>query len=98
MSCEPNADVAKPFTFATLDSTSGVASGDLPDGQFLRFGSFGCPALWQKIFRFPRRANQIYDSPHPASIRGALAIVTNVGAGCNGRGGGARRAALIRLR
>jgi len=34
MSCEPNADVAKPFAFATPGSTSGVASGDLPDGHF----------------------------------------------------------------
>jgi hypothetical protein len=30
--------------------------------------------------------------------QGRFAIVTDVGAGCDGRGGGARRAALIRFR
>jgi hypothetical protein len=32
-----------------------------------------------KIFRLTRRANHFYNFVHPASIRGALAIVTNVG-------------------
>jgi hypothetical protein len=32
---------------------------------------------------------------HSVPKRGALAIVTNVGTGCDGRDGGARRAALL---
>ena len=41
-------------------------------------------------FYFRRRANHIYDSRHPVPGEGALAIVTNVGTGCGGRGGGVR--------
>ena len=51
-----------------------------------------CPT-WQetyfaplKIFRLTRHPNQTYNSRHPVPRRGALAIVTNVGAGCGGRG------------
>src|ERR1700719_921542 len=58
-------------------------STDLPDGQIsdLRVQSrlLTCPALSQKIFRLTRRANHSYRFARPASIRGALAIVTNVG-------------------
>jgi hypothetical protein len=59
-------------------------------------GYSGCPAPFGKIFRFPRRANQKYDSPRPASIRGAYASSRTLGAGCGGRDGVARRAALAR--
>jgi hypothetical protein len=45
-----------------------------------------CPVLLPKIFRFARRANQNYKLRRPVLLRGALAIVTNVGAGCGGRG------------
>jgi len=41
------------------------------------------PALFEKIFRFPRRANQIYDSRHPVPIRGAYASSRTLGAGCD---------------
>ena len=39
-----------------------------------------------KIFRLTRHPNQTYNSRHPVPRRGALANVTNVGAGCGGRG------------
>jgi len=39
----------------------------------------GRPVPWRKIFRLTRRANHFYNFVHPVSIRGALAIVTNVG-------------------
>ena len=45
-----------------------------------------CPAHRAKIFRFRRRANQFYQFAPSRSERGALAIVTNVGTGCGGRG------------
>jgi hypothetical protein len=45
-----------------------------------------CPVPLAKIFRFARRANQTYKLRRPVLQRGALAIVTNVGAGCGGRG------------
>src|SRR5258708_7847438 len=52
------------------------------------------PALFAKIFRLTRLANQNYTSRHPVPGRGALAIVTNVGAGCGGRGSVARETGL----
>jgi hypothetical protein len=45
-----------------------------------------CPASTAKIFRFAATPNHPYNSRHPVPRRGALAIVTNVGAGCGGRG------------
>jgi hypothetical protein len=45
-----------------------------------------CPALPRKTFRLKRRANQNYKLGHLVPERGALAIVTNVGTGCGGRG------------
>jgi hypothetical protein len=44
------------------------------------------PASPAKIFRFAATPNHPYKSRHPVPPRGALAIVTNVGAGCGGRG------------
>jgi hypothetical protein len=44
-----------------------------------------CPVLWAKIFLFFRSGKSGYDLPS-RSERGALAIVTNVGAGSGGRG------------
>ena len=44
------------------------------------------PAPHAKIFRFSPAPNHPYNSRHPVPRRGALAIVTNVGAGCGGRG------------
>jgi hypothetical protein len=38
-----------------------------------------CPAPSAKIFLFFRNANQMYMIGHPVLLRGALAIVTNVG-------------------
>jgi len=57
-----------------------------------------CPVLPSKINPFAFPPNHIHISRHPVPHEGRFAIVTNVGAGCGGRGGGARRAALIRLR
>jgi hypothetical protein len=45
-----------------------------------------CPALPSKTFPFPASPNQTYIRRRPVPIRGALAIVTNVGMGCGGRG------------
>jgi hypothetical protein len=45
-----------------------------------------CPVSAAKIFRFATDPNHPYNSGHPVLRRGALAIVTNVGAGCGGRG------------
>jgi hypothetical protein len=39
-----------------------------------------------KIYCFAPTPNHSYNSRHPVPPRGALAIVTNVGAGCGGRG------------
>src|SRR5256886_15050144 len=44
------------------------------------------PVPHTKIFRFVTDPNHPYNSCHPVPPRGALAIVTNVGAGCGGRG------------
>jgi hypothetical protein len=44
------------------------------------------PVLPSKTFPFPASPNQIYIPRRPVPIRGALAIVTNVGMGCGGRG------------
>jgi hypothetical protein len=44
------------------------------------------PASTAKIFRFVKDPNHPYNSCHPVLRRGALAIVTNVGTGCGGRG------------
>ena len=55
----------------------------LPVGQItLGLG----PVRATKIFRFAVTPNHPYNSRHPVPRRGALAIVTNVGAGCGGRG------------
>ncbi len=63
--------------------------------------SCGINVIWvvqspsAKIFRFRRRANQIYDLRHPA-IEGRFAIVTDVGAGCGGREQRQRRRRSLR--
>jgi hypothetical protein len=58
---------------------------------FTPFGRRGCDKTTRRAdFRCRRRANHIYDSRHPVPGEGALAIVTNVGMGCGGRGGGVR--------
>jgi hypothetical protein len=44
------------------------------------------PASTAKIFCFVTDPNHPYNSCHPVLRRGALAIVTNVGTGCGGRG------------
>ena len=48
--------------------------------------SFTCQADGVKIFLFPDRQNSPLQIPPSRLERGALAIVTNVGAGCGGRG------------
>jgi hypothetical protein len=57
-------------------------------GDFLQLfqRDFPRPLPHAKIFRFARTPNHPYNSCHPVPRRGALAIVTNVGAGCGGRG------------
>jgi hypothetical protein len=54
-----------------------------------------CPAPSNKIFLFSGDPKSVQNSRHPVPLRGALAIVTNVGAGCGGRGS-VRRAAGLR--
>jgi hypothetical protein len=44
------------------------------------------PASVAKIIRFAAPPNHPYNISHPVPRRGALAIVTDVGAGCGGRG------------
>jgi len=47
-----------------------------------------CGKLTRRVrFRWSCRANHFYDSRHPVPEEGALAIVTNAGTGCGGRGG-----------
>ena len=55
----------------------------------------GRPVPSEKIFRFSFTPNQRHRS-RILLHRGALAIVTNVGAGCDGRGGCERRTRLMR--
>jgi hypothetical protein len=50
-----------------------------------------------EIFPFALPPNHIHIPAIPSHSEGRFAIVTDVGTGCGGRGGGARRAALIRL-
>jgi hypothetical protein len=45
-----------------------------------------CPALLTKIFRFSFHANHFYIHCHPVPLEGRIAIVTDVEAGCDGRG------------
>jgi hypothetical protein len=52
------------------------------------------PVPRAKINRFALAPNQHYNLRYPGPRRGALAIVTNVGAGCGGRGS-VGRAGLI---
>jgi hypothetical protein len=49
-----------------------------------------------KIFRFAIPPNQIDNHRIPSRSEGRFAIVTDVGTGCGGREGGARRAWLMR--
>src|ERR1700742_3753138 len=68
------------------DDHESHASTDLP-------GRLSCnqrvnPRL-KKYSAFPKSQITLYQS-RPAPERGALAIVTNVGAGCGGRGSGGR--------
>jgi hypothetical protein len=44
-----------------------------------------CPALYEKIFRLSRRANQRPFSARLTRQEGRLAIVTDVAVGCGGR-------------
>jgi hypothetical protein len=45
----------------------------------------GRPVPAAKIFLFPSDPNQIYTSRHPVPHEGRIAIVTDVGTGCDGR-------------
>ena len=56
---------------------------DVPDGAN---HSMLCPAPFAKIFVFPFDANHLRIVSHPVPREGALAIVTDVGAGSGGRG------------
>ena len=71
---------------AKANSQQGGSSyaGDLPDGQFAD------PCVqppFQKKFFFTVDANQIYIRCVPSHTEGRFANVTDVGAGCGGRGG-----------
>jgi hypothetical protein len=66
-----------------------------PTGKSVRLRIFVCPVLLTKIFRFRRRANQIYNSPRPVPQRG-VAQRHERGAGCGGRGCAFGRRALRR--
>src|SRR5713101_1061039 len=46
----------------------------------------GRPVLVAKIFRFSRPPNHLYHSRHSTPQEGRIMIVTDVGAGCGGRG------------
>jgi hypothetical protein len=46
----------------------------------------GSPVPLAKIFRFALDPNHLYIHGHPAQTEGRFAIVTDVGAGCGGRG------------
>src|SRR5258705_3603549 len=52
---------------------SSSTSPILPDGQITK----SCPALFAKIFRFRRRANQNYKPRRPVPHEGRIAIVTD---------------------
>jgi hypothetical protein len=49
-----------------------------------------CPAPFEKRFLFSADPNHLYKLAPSCPERGALAIVTNVGMGCGGRGSGGR--------
>ena len=57
---------------------------------------FTCPVLTEKIFHFACRANHLYKPRRPASIRGALAIVTNAGRDAVDAGGAFDESAVLR--
>jgi hypothetical protein len=59
---------------------------DLPDGQFFDFAVQSHP---QKYFVSQFGRNSFIDSAIPFPQEGRFAVVTDVGAGCNGRDGGA---------
>jgi hypothetical protein len=54
-----------------------------------------CPALAAKIFFFPKHRTYDLTKPSRARYGGRFAIVTTRGAGCDGRGRAARRAARL---
>jgi hypothetical protein len=79
---------------AIFDARLSVGSrGDLPDGLFCQIA---VQPSSQKYFAFAVGQIISTSSPRPASIRGAYASSRTLGAGCDGRGSGARRAALAR--
>jgi hypothetical protein len=45
-----------------------------------------CPVPFAKIFRFTRRANHLYKFAPSHPTEGRIAIVTDAGCGCGGRG------------
>jgi hypothetical protein len=50
-----------------------------PTGKSTTPLQFLCPAPGEKIFRFTRRANQIYNFRRPIPREGRIAIVTDAG-------------------
>jgi hypothetical protein len=76
------------YQFAVVDARNGdflqPFQGDLPR-----------PVPVAKIICFAPTPNHPYNVGHPVPSRGALAIVTNVGTGCGGRGS-VRRARVRR--
>src|SRR5687767_5569034 len=66
-----------------------VTMCDYPTGKSVRQPRFPRQVIYfcfSEIFHFTPAPNQIYIHRCPVPFRGALAIVTNVGAGCGGRG------------
>src|ERR1035438_3120514 len=69
------------FTKCELSVSSCCATAVAPKRRIVEpdQADLPCPVPCRKIFRFRRRANQIYDSRHPVPTEGRFAIVTDVG-------------------
>jgi hypothetical protein len=63
-----------------------LPAANRPDGQITSDFPKWCQARKTEIFRFRDRANHRYKLGYPVPLRGASAIVANVGTGCGGRG------------
>jgi len=74
---------------ASIANAIAAATGKwLRDCRANRLGNIRslCPVPFEKIFWFSEDANHFISAIVLSFVRGALAIVTNVGTGCGGRG------------
>jgi hypothetical protein len=69
--------------------------GDYPTGKSRRFQIVACPAPFAKIFLFFGTPKSVY-APAIPSLRGALAIVTNVGRDAVDAGGAKDEGVILR--